>query len=128
MEKDIFVPKELSEKLKEIDFDEPCIAYYYHRSALNIISYKHNFNGNQSIETNLSAPTWEQVFKWFREKGIYSEILFKSLGIGGNIITFDEEGLEENCYLELQETYEQARENLIFELIELYEKERENKK
>lgn len=56
MEKDIFAPKELSQKLKEIGFDEPCIAYFHLHSILKIIPYSHNFNGNQSIDTNLSAP------------------------------------------------------------------------
>ena len=72
-----FVPYELAVKLKELGFDflkkEPCLAYY------------NESNSNHDLETTdwwclpqndfqyaLSAPTFSQAFRWFREKyGLY---------------------------------------------------------
>lgn len=122
MGNDIFAPYEIAKQLKELEFKEPCIAYYKPNITYTTM-FNHYYGTNYDKNDIITAPIWEQVFKWFREKGIYSEILFDSLGIRGNIITFDKEGLRENCYLKLQETYEQARENLTLELIELYKKQ-----
>jgi hypothetical protein len=67
MEKE-FVPYELALKIKQLGFDEPCFAYYdVIKVELDTISSevcerlcKHN--------THIKAPTFSQVFRWFREK------------------------------------------------------------
>ena len=55
MEKD-FVPYEEALALKELGFDEPCFMYYSDNGEL----YKSNLYG-------ISAPTFSQAFRWFRE-------------------------------------------------------------
>ena len=55
MEKD-FIPYEEALALKELEFDEPCFMYYSDNGEL----YKSNLYG-------ISAPTFSQAFRWFRE-------------------------------------------------------------
>ena len=134
--KDIFVSYEIAKKLKEIGFDEKCIFRYIdgelsletHEKYVvkNCVEIEHiiNFNYNLFRENNItfseicSAPTYEQVFKWFREKGIDSSLsteysFYYYKGARGDNFLFS--GTED--------TYEQAREQLILKLIETYKNE-----
>ena len=65
-----FIPYEQALELKELGFDEPCFGKFYHNhleiggSWLNSEFNKDKKDGN--IFT--SAPLYQQVFRWFREK------------------------------------------------------------
>jgi hypothetical protein len=69
MEKE-FVPYQQALELNELGFDEPCFGKFYHNhleiggSWLNSEFNKDKKDGN--IFT--SAPLYQQVFRWFREK------------------------------------------------------------
>lgn len=90
-----FVPYELALKLKEIGFDEPCLAYYYseHYTATEIkepnsgkildrtqlfmhiiqshevvTPYKHVNTYEGFGKWYIQAPLWSQAFDWFRTK------------------------------------------------------------
>jgi len=53
------VPYEQALALKELGFDEPCFGVYYTRDGdVRIVE-----NGEDG-----DAPTYSQVFRWFREK------------------------------------------------------------
>jgi hypothetical protein len=76
MEKE-FVPYEESLALKELGFDEPCLAWFSDRSirivgvngcALSSLPVNSNFNGDDEFVT---APLYQQAFRWFREKYEY---------------------------------------------------------
>jgi hypothetical protein len=54
-----FVPYQESVELKEIGFDEPCFGYRDGENYLMIQSIPHCV---------ISAPTFSQAFRWFREK------------------------------------------------------------
>ncbi|GIM60058.1 hypothetical protein CAPN008_01080 [Capnocytophaga canis] len=74
--KNIFVSYEIAQKLKEIGFDEPCISYY-EKDNPNV---RLNEKTQGTIKHNglliyVSAPTWEQVFDWFRSKNFYFSII-----------------------------------------------------
>ena len=141
------VPIEIAKELKEIGFNEPCL--YYNSEAISGMGYQcieieeriHNedpnvielrelkyFNYNKTKGCT-SIPAWEQVFKWFREHNLHSEIWYK-------IEYYEEEG-------EVKETppynygilnkkaeplnseyyfwfYEDARQALVEELIVIY--------
>jgi hypothetical protein len=60
-----FVPYQQSLQLKEIGFDEPCFTWYWDDIGLyNGLEFgNHNKNINY-----VSAPTFSQAFRWFREK------------------------------------------------------------
>ena len=73
-----FVPYEPSLSLKELGFDEPCFAWYAETKNLQISpdvykkwTSKPCNNSNIIIVFNsdcVTAPTYSQVFRWFREK------------------------------------------------------------
>ena len=82
-----FVPYELASRMKKIGFDEECIAYYQKSAVIgndNIlpISFTNmasDFNDYEYSKLGVpfySAPTWQQAFRWFREKhNIHSFII-----------------------------------------------------
>jgi hypothetical protein len=70
MEKE-FVPYDLALALKELGLDEPCLGWYQDNTL------RLDINANQSIKFHnhlgrfkgcFIAPTFSQVFRWFREK------------------------------------------------------------
>jgi len=60
-----FVTFEIAKQLKEIGFDEYCLAFYY----LNNPNLKYFYNISYILtETEYyKAPLWQQVIDWFRE-------------------------------------------------------------
>ena len=100
-----FIPYEHALALKELVFDEPCFGYYvdgelrginlgieelggvepyYQRFGFHTLSNHDIFNSNKIVVT---APTFSQAFRWFREKhGLYYHILpeFYTKGINFN--------------------------------------------
>jgi hypothetical protein len=67
MEKE-FVPYELAVKLKTLGFDEPCFVYYK-RSNENKPAYpNHGVIQNSVCGNGITAPTFSQAFRWFREE------------------------------------------------------------
>ena len=61
MEKE-FVPYEQALALKELGFDEPCFAYF-DREDNQVLKFDVCYENK-----NLSAPTFSQAFRWFKEK------------------------------------------------------------
>ena len=65
-----FIPYEQALALKEIGFDEPCLANYspkfnlYHPEKNYLFNLKSTMLGNNECK----APTFSQAFRWFREK------------------------------------------------------------
>jgi hypothetical protein len=75
MEKE-FVPYELALRMKALDYDEPCFAYFLN-SILQYPAWEKDysyFNEMSDINPNFKkhehvlAPTWQSAFRWFREK------------------------------------------------------------
>jgi hypothetical protein len=72
MEKE-FIPYEQALVLKELGFDEPCFGYYVglgdnneeQFKLLQIQSEKGQFEWTDNV---YQAPTYQQAFRWFREK------------------------------------------------------------
>ena len=63
--KHLFVPYELAVKLKEKGFDENCFGFY--TENLKLCSANLN-NINRADKFYISAPLYQQVIDWFREK------------------------------------------------------------
>ena len=57
-----FIPYQESKDLKELGFDEPCFAYF-DREDNQVLKFDVCYENK-----NLSAPTFSQAFRWFREK------------------------------------------------------------
>lgn len=66
-----FVPYDLALELKELGFDEPCLAFYERNKELII---QECLVSDFANSLQCVAPTFSQAFRWFREKGIESEI------------------------------------------------------
>ena len=67
-----FVPYEEALALRELGFNEPCLGYYnketnWHLcwSSNSVEPYNHN---DPKYYGNISAPLYQQAFRWFREK------------------------------------------------------------
>ncbi len=55
--------------MKALGYDEPCFAYW---GAADDLSMDSNRKNNPARKTECVAPTWQQAFRWFREKhGLY---------------------------------------------------------
>ena len=72
-----FIPYEQSLALKELGFDEPCLAYY---DAEKVFKFPGTTMCNRNFLDLLTvtAPLYQQAFRWMREKhGVYSSIFFE---------------------------------------------------
>ncbi len=68
MEKE-FVPYELALRMKELGFDEPCLATFIYGAKGPLFQFPGSKNSEDWENCrNCSAPTWQATFKWFREK------------------------------------------------------------
>jgi hypothetical protein len=69
--KNEFIPYEQALELKELGFDEPCFGKFYY-SHLEIGGNWRNDDFKEDPDIFISAPLYQQVFRWFREKyGVY---------------------------------------------------------
>ena len=81
MEKE-FIPYEQALALKELGFDEPCLACFLdsdYQFCVKLQSDNKNFeyfNNNTFVINNecVSAPLYQQAFRWFREYKLFPEI------------------------------------------------------
>jgi hypothetical protein len=64
MEKEL-IPYEQALDLKELGFDEPCFGYFYTEDKFFETKIK---NSELDEDCSISAPTYSQAFRWFREK------------------------------------------------------------
>jgi hypothetical protein len=68
-----FIPYEQALELEELGFDEPCIATIDQTEFIHIKGTEYPIRGDMWYNT-IDAPLYQQAFRWFREKGIESEI------------------------------------------------------
>jgi hypothetical protein len=73
MEKE-FVPYELALELKQLGFDEPCLASIDQTDFIHIKGTEYPIRGAM-IYYAIDCPTYSQAFRWFREKyDLYADI------------------------------------------------------
>ena len=120
------VPLEIAKELKEIGFDMVCQNWHAYESFVSVnFTYLDRYRKNNYDVTTI--PTYEQVFEWFREKGLecFIEIDYQS--------TFEEccyycyvitnqRGKTIDCKSYFDD-YNEAREALVIELIKTYKRE-----
>jgi hypothetical protein len=95
-----FIPYEQALALKELGFDEPCLAKYQKLSEtanyqLQLLQKERNCN---RLDTAISAPLYQQVFRW----------LYQKLDIEKGVMPLDTE----------------SQQLLLKELLEIYKKEK----
>lgn len=131
-----FVSYEIASQLKEIEFDEECLAGWekfwngfqihipsgHHSSVSKIPFYKKYSASNEHI---IKAPLYQQVISWFLERKIWINIFAID---NWNSWTFDivMEDIMQPFYVQFDEkelgfsSYEEAREAAILKAIEEY--------
>jgi hypothetical protein len=67
-----FAPYQESLELKELGFDEPCFGSW-ETDYVKLPTYTHSISGFYKNSNHpigkVTAPTFSQAFRWFREKG-----------------------------------------------------------
>jgi hypothetical protein len=63
-----FIPYEQALELKELGFDEKCYRGYDKNQMLFYSEQENGHELNYSVGMNVSAPLYQQAFRWFREK------------------------------------------------------------
>lgn len=76
-----FVPYEQASQLKELGFDYKCLLSYIDEILCfpqelygNLDTCSFNSNNDTMYENEISAPLYQQAFKWFRNKDIVIDI------------------------------------------------------
>lgn len=106
MEKE-FIPYELALELKELGFDENCLAFYDKESKLIITGIS-----KVRYSPKLWTPTFSQSFRWFREK--YGDYLLYSFGVIPHFTIIQNLIIEDSKI-----TYEEAELECLKKLIEI---------
>jgi len=135
-----FVPYEPSLALKELGFDEPCLAHWYNETPTNsegqcLVYYKKPWDNqkiiNGVIRDYYFAPTYSQAFRWFREKhNLMFQIFYLRNGNHAVIIhkttpeymdLVDQLRLSSGCVAEVPDcySYEEAELACLIKLIEI---------
>jgi hypothetical protein len=122
MEKE-FIPYEQALALKKLKFNEPCFSIYYSKNkSFSWHHHKDHTNDETMLdngEFNISAPLYQQAFRWFREKHkLHSTITSISQESWQWHITKPGESLGK-LYDEDFYTYEEAELACLDKLIEL---------
>jgi hypothetical protein len=68
--KNEFIPYEQALELKELGFDEPCIAFYEPgNKQVQVVGVEQRYNNPELLRMeDFCAPTFSQAFSWFREE------------------------------------------------------------
>ena len=125
-----FIPYQQALELKELGFDEPCFGKIYADGGSEQLSYPYKNSDQIGKVTSCSAPLYQQVFRWFREK--YN--LRGFIGFRPNVKQFDchvydmslsgKEYVKQRTHEEFQKdpkvgTYEEAELECVKELISI---------
>ena len=138
--RDITVSIEIAKELKKIGFDEECIFQHYFGGEVfisgrleeeSVFDYvDHNFSDiekikNKDHEETLAVPTYEQVFGWFRNKGMDG---FVMPFWAGETKVYEFHFVANGTLLmgERCESYREARLELIKALIDTYKTIQDN--
>jgi hypothetical protein len=113
-----FVPYEQALALKELGFDEQCLALYDLDGKITIEFVNWNNAINRKDNYLISASLYSQAFRWFREK--YG-MVFNLIGSGPYYPSISFISTDGNSEIELGEfeTYEEAELECLVKLIEI---------
>jgi hypothetical protein len=133
MEKE-FIPYELAFRMKALGYDEPCLSVYISAEKLRVptkFSIVNNIlNGEYNDDfipvIKCVAPTWQQAFRWFREKYNLNSFC-KQLELNGKSywkISKIETTDKIKGYSNFTNSYEEAEFECLKKLIEIIENQK----
>jgi len=64
----LFVPYKIALELKEKGFNEPCLGFFKEEKFHTCFSFAYNQEEAEKFYKAISAPLYQQVMDWFREK------------------------------------------------------------
>jgi hypothetical protein len=110
-------------ELKELGFDEPCLKFYATEKLVLGLDTDNGDTNSKLSQYNplfISAPTYSQVFRWFREKYNTAHSIDRDWDEGhllGYEYTIDDsEGITVS---KTYHTYEEAEKECLIKLIEI---------
>ena len=140
---EFLVPVEIAKELNEIGFDKPFFFSFKeefigeiplsfgkflikcndHEAHLNGVIY-----GDKKVTDSYPIPTYEQVFAWFRKKGLFHSIILTKDFIENDIFFSCEIRNADTDIVTMfsSNTYEEAKIELLKRLIEIYRNEKTN--
>ena len=127
-----FIPYEEALALKELGFKMPCFSIYYSKdksfSWQHHIDHLNNEPALESGEFNISAPLYQQAFKWFREKyKLFGEINLTTKQEDVEAFEFFCLDINEPLYESIDyNTYEEAELACLKKLIEIVNQNKED--
>ena len=127
--KNEFVIYEQALALKELGFDEPCLAFYSPKEELYPVFQepsKGPYFNNGNFKETLRVPLYQQAFRWFREKHnlVFNFISYNIVKPGEYhwSITWNDEAKASG----IVKTYEEAEQACLSKLIEIVNDKRRN--
>jgi hypothetical protein len=122
-----FIPYEQALALKELGFDEPCIAFYTQNAYGDgkKLQWFRKPNDCNSDYVFISAPLYQQAFRWFRENYELDSEIYMNHEYGVKFYTYLVLKLEKSIvfhksgYAVKQNTYEEAELECLKKLIEI---------
>lgn len=125
MEKD-FIPYEQALALKELGFDEKCLSCYLYE--VKTFSWELNCQiSNNKIPWIISAPLYQQAFRFFREKHNLHSYIVCNCSVN-EILSYDwiihkvmntGKSRDENFITDYEQTFEEAELECLKKLIEI---------
>ncbi len=129
MIQDKFIPLKESIILKELGFDEPCVARFIKTQfSMNVLGNWYKHNSNEVSTKFLGAILWQDVFDWFREKHNLPSMVYPVV-YAKNLIEIEQEDMvysyqiyqngKTRVFTDEEDTYEIARLKCLQKLIEI---------
>ena len=125
MNKD-FAPYQPSFDMKELGFDEPCFGFFWIHDKELVLNLNTPFQGyHKGFDGSISAPTYSQAFRWFREKyDLDSYIMparLETKKVYDYYIWFTNQKEDRDLFIGMnnQYTYEEAELACLIKLIEI---------
>jgi hypothetical protein len=123
-----FIPYEQALELKELGFNEPCLAFYDGKGT-NQVYYNNVRNGSGDYEPFknterlkwFGAPLYQQALRWFREKHNICGYIIETTNKYNKLDGKFQYGIS-NSYYDVYDTYEEAELACLNKLIELIKK------
>lgn len=124
--KDQFVPYDLALKMKELGFDEDCMAYFdqWEHHGVTKQAFRFNYNGSKVVDDLITpTPLWQQAFDWFSDNKKMSShtVDYEGKCLWMIRITGDKTGTAKG-YSKFEKSRQEARVECLKKLIELCKK------
>jgi hypothetical protein len=124
-----FVSYEHAIELKELGFDEPCFGFYTNNGEIRrYTNFDGELNDFQTLKNSritmgdgwCTVPTYQQAFRWFREKyNLLGIVGYCDDNSGKFMSVIDKINSDIDYDMNAKDTYEEAESDCINKLIEL---------